>query len=84
MRKFRPEDALLLRWLAIAGAGGAAVAAALGYYYTNPVWQIVGFAAAMMAIAGIAGLWRAVYKRSIALVEAVVETGDQMKSLCVS
>src|SRR5436190_1745306 len=81
MRRFRPEDAVLLRWLAIAGAGGAAVAAALGYFYSNPVWQVIGFSAALIAIAGIAGLWRAIFKRTEALVEAVVETGDQQREM---
>jgi hypothetical protein len=30
MRKFKPQDAVILRWLAISGAGGAAIAAAIG------------------------------------------------------
>jgi signal transduction histidine kinase/CheY-like chemotaxis protein/HPt (histidine-containing phosphotransfer) domain-containing protein len=73
----------MLRWLAISGAGGAAIAAVFGYFYTDAAWQIVGFSAAMMAIAGIAGLWRAVHVRTEALVEAVVETGDQKREVTV-
>ena len=81
MRNFKPQHALILRWLAISGAGGAAIAAAFGYFYDDAAWEIVAFSAALMAIAGIAGLWRAVHVRSEALVEAVVETSDQKREV---
>ena len=83
MRKFKSQDALILRWIAISGAGGAAIAAGIGYFSTNAVWEIIGFGAALLAIAGIAGLWRAFHVRNEALVEAVVETGDQKREVSV-
>jgi signal transduction histidine kinase/DNA-binding response OmpR family regulator/HPt (histidine-containing phosphotransfer) domain-containing protein len=73
----------MLRWLAISGAGGAAIAAAFGYFYTDAEWQIVAFGFALLAIAGIFGLWRAFHVRNEALVEAVVETGDQKREVSV-
>src|SRR4249920_689152 len=83
MRKFKPQDALVLRWLAISGAAGAAIAAGIGYFNTDAIWEVIGFGAALLAIAGIAGLWRAFHVRNEALVEAVVETGDQKREVTV-
>ena len=81
MQVFRPNEFLVARWLAIAGAAGAAVAEAFAYFTANAYWNTVGFVAALFAVAAILGLWRGVSTRSSALVEAVTESGEQQQAL---
>ncbi len=81
MNKPQPHHALIVRWLAIAGAAGAAAAAAFAAFTSNSYWNTVAFVAALFAIAGIAGLWRAYYRHNVALVEAAVETGEQKREV---
>uniref|UniRef100_UPI0025B8F24F ATP-binding protein n=1 Tax=Arenimonas sp. TaxID=1872635 RepID=UPI0025B8F24F len=74
---FKPNDALIVRWLAIAGAAGAAVAVAIGYFSDRGLWQAVAFVAALLAVAGIAGLWRAFHLRNQALAAVAQQSGEQ-------
>ena len=60
----RPNDALIVRWLAIAGAGGAAASAAMSHFSNAWVWPAMSLIAALLAIAGIAGWWRAFHLRN--------------------
>jgi hypothetical protein len=79
MKYFKPNDFIVARWLAIAGAAGAAVAQAIAYYTTNSYWNTVAFVAALLSAAAVAGLWRAITTRNTALVEAVQESDDQQR-----
>ena len=79
MKQFEPKDFIVARWLALAGAAGAAVAEAFAYFTANPYWNTVGFVAALLAIAAIVGLWRSVASHSTALAEAVQESGEQQR-----
>ena len=79
MKYFKPNDFIVARWLAIAGAAGAAIAQAIAYYTTNSYWNTVAFVAALLSAAAVAGLWRAVSSRNTALVEAVQESDDQQR-----
>ncbi|KFN45505.1 ATP-binding protein, partial [Arenimonas metalli] len=74
---FKPNDALIVRWLAIAGAAGAAIAVAIGYFSDNGLWQAVALVAALLAVAGIAGLWRAFHLRNRALAVVAQQSGEQ-------
>ena len=65
----KPNDALIVRWLALAGAAGAAIAVAIGYFTEHGLWQAVALVAALLAVAGIAGLWRAFHLRNQALAQ---------------
>jgi signal transduction histidine kinase/CheY-like chemotaxis protein/HPt (histidine-containing phosphotransfer) domain-containing protein len=77
----KPNDALIVRWLAIAGAAGAAAAAAMGHFSNNWLWQTLALIAALLAVAGIAGLWRAFSLRNRALVQAAQHTGEQTREV---
>ena len=79
MKYFKPNDFIVARWLAISGAAGAAIAQAIAYYTTNPYWNTVAFVAALLSAAAVAGLWRAISNRNVALVEAVQESDDQQR-----
>ncbi len=79
MKYFKPNDFLVVRWLAIAGAAGAAVAQAIAYYTTNSYWNTVAFVAALLSAAAVAGLWRAFSSRTSALVEAGEESDEQQR-----
>ena len=79
MKYFKPNDFIVARWLAIAGAAGAAIAQAIAYYTTNSYWNTVAFVAALLSAAAVAGLWRAVSSRNSALVEAVQESDEQQR-----
>jgi len=83
MRRFapHPSDALIVRWLAIAGAAGAAAAAAMGHFSDNWVWQTLALIAALLAVAGVAGLWRAFGLRNRALEEAAHHSGEQVREV---
>ncbi|KFN42408.1 hybrid sensor histidine kinase/response regulator [Arenimonas oryziterrae] len=81
MNRFKPNDALLVRWLAIAGAGGAATAAAFAHFKDNPLWATCALIAALLAAAGIAGLWRAFHLRNRALDEYSHEQGEQKREV---
>ena len=81
MKYFKPNDFLVARWLAIAGAAGAAVAQAFAYFTDNSLWNTLAFVAALLAVAAVAGLWRGVTSRSVALVEAVHVTDEQQQAL---
>ena len=80
-QKFKSGDALIVRWIAIAGAGGAAIASAFAYWSNQQVWQSVAFILALLAIAGIAGLWYAVAKRNEALATASEQTHEQKREV---
>ncbi len=77
----KPNDALIVRWLALAGAAGAAVAAAMGHFSNNWLWQALALVASLLAVAGIAGLWRAFHLRNRALVQAAQHTGEQTREV---
>jgi signal transduction histidine kinase/DNA-binding response OmpR family regulator/HPt (histidine-containing phosphotransfer) domain-containing protein len=77
----KPNDALIVRWLSIAGAAGAAAAAAMGHFSDNWLWQTLALVAALLAVAGIAGLWRAFSLRSRALAHAAQQTGEQSREV---
>ena len=81
MHTFKPNDALLVRWLAIAGAAGAAGAAAFAHFKSDPVWATIALIMALLAVAGIAGLWRAFHLRNRALGHAAQETVDQQREV---
>ena len=81
MSRFKANDFLVARWLAIAGAAGAAVAQAFAHFTANPYWNTAAFVAALLAVAAIAGLWRALSSRNEALVDAVQESSDQQQVL---
>ncbi len=80
-QKFKSGDALIVRWIAIAGAGGAAIASAFAHWSNQQVWQSVAFVLALLAIAGIAGLWYAVAKRNEALTAASEQTHEQKREV---
>ena len=79
MSHFKPSDFLVARWLAIAGALGAAIAQAFAYFTANAFWNTVAFCAALLALAAIAGLWRAIGIRTHALAEVVEESDQQQR-----
>ncbi|WP_374603041.1 ATP-binding protein [Arenimonas sp.] len=76
-----PNDALIVRWLAIAGALGAALAAAMGHFSDNWLWQTAALIAALLAFAGAAGVWRAFTLRNRALEQAAQATGEQTREV---
>jgi signal transduction histidine kinase/CheY-like chemotaxis protein/HPt (histidine-containing phosphotransfer) domain-containing protein len=77
----KPNDALVVRWLAISGAGGAAIASALSHWLPNQVWQSVTLAAALLAVAGVSGLWRSHAKRNRDLAAVSTATGEQKREM---
>ncbi len=79
MDQVKVSDFLVIRWLAIAGAAGAAVAQAIGYVTENKFWNTAAFVLALLAVAGVAALWRALRSRNEALVEVVQESTDQQQ-----
>ncbi|HEU0153813.1 MAG TPA: ATP-binding protein, partial [Arenimonas sp.] len=74
---FKPNDALIVRWLALAGAAGAAIAVSISYFSDNWLWQVVAMIASLLAVAGIAGLWRAFHLRNRALAAVAQQSGEQ-------
>jgi signal transduction histidine kinase/DNA-binding response OmpR family regulator/HPt (histidine-containing phosphotransfer) domain-containing protein len=79
MRQLFNADFQVVRWLAVAGAAGAAVAAAFAYYTENPFWNTVAFVAALLAVWAIAALWRGLARRNEALAEVVQESSEQQR-----
>jgi signal transduction histidine kinase/DNA-binding response OmpR family regulator/HPt (histidine-containing phosphotransfer) domain-containing protein len=77
----KPNDALIVRWLALAGAAGAAIAAAMSHFSDNWVWQALALIASLLAVSGIAGLWRAFHLRNRALQQAAQQTGEQNREV---
>ena len=49
------HDALIVRWLAIAGAAGAAIAAAISHFSDNWLWQSLAFVAALGLVLWVGG-----------------------------
>lgn len=81
LQKFKSGDALVVRWVALSGAAGAAGASAFAHWSNNQVWQSVTLIAAFMAIAGIAGLWYAMARRNEALHQASEQTHEQKREV---
>lgn len=81
LQKIKSGDALVVRWIAISGAAGAAMASAFAHWSTNEVWQSIALIAALLAIAGIAGLWYAMAKRNEALSQASEQTHEQKREV---
>ena len=84
MRHFKSSDFLVVRWLAIAGAAGAALAQVVAYFTENSpmVTRIIsaaGFVAALLAIAGVAAMVRGIRQRNEAMEEVVQESTEQQK-----
>ena len=76
-----PNDALIVRWVALAGAAGAAVSAAMSHFSDNWLWQTLALAAALLAFAGAAGFWRAYHLRNRALEQAAQASGEQTREV---
>ncbi|MEO8003071.1 MAG: ATP-binding protein [Arenimonas sp.] len=81
LQKFKSGDALLVRWIAIAGAAGAAIASGFAHWSNQQVWQSIALIAALLAIAGIAGLWYAMARRNEALLAASEQTHEQKREV---
>ena len=81
LQKIKSGDALVVRWVALSGAAGAAGASAFAHWSTNQVWQSVALIAAFMSIAGIAGLWYAMARRNEALSQASEQTHEQKREV---
>ena len=81
MTPFKANDALVVRWLAIAGAGGAAATAGFAHFQRAPLWATAAFILSLLAIAGIAGLWRAFHLRNRALRQVHEESGEQQREM---
>ena len=81
LQKFKSDNALVVRWIAISGAGGAAIASAIAHWNHDQVWQSVALIAALLAVAGIAGLWYAMAKRNEALLVASEQTHEQKREV---
>jgi len=79
MKKLRSLDFVVARWLAIAAAGGAAVAQGFAYFTRQPYWNTVAFVSVLIALAAIAGLWRAASRRHEALTEVSAESEQQQE-----
>jgi len=79
--KYKSGDALVVRWVAISGAAGAAVASAFAHWSNQQIWQSIAFILAMLAVAGIAGLWYAMAKRNEALIAASEQTHEQKREV---
>ena len=79
MRRIKRSDFLVVRWLAIAGALGAAIAQAIAYFTEQAYWNTVAFVAALLAVAAIAALWRAFAARDEALEDVVQESAEQQR-----
>jgi signal transduction histidine kinase/DNA-binding response OmpR family regulator/HPt (histidine-containing phosphotransfer) domain-containing protein len=77
----KANDSILVRWLAISGAAGAAIASGLASWKPNQIWQSVALVAALLAVAGVAGLWRAFAKRDRDLAAVSDATGDQKREM---
>ncbi|MCX7034717.1 MAG: hypothetical protein NT046_12270 [Arenimonas sp.] len=77
----KPNDALIVRWLALAGAAGATIATAMGSFSDNWLWQALALTASLLAVSGIAGLWRAFHLRNRALEQAAQQTGEQSREV---
>jgi len=76
-----PNDALIVRWVALAGAAGAAISAAMGHFSDNWLWQTLALATALLAFAGAAGFWRAFHLRNRALAQAAQTSGEQTREV---
>ena len=81
MTPFKANDALVVRWLAIAGAGGAAATAGFAHFQQAPLWATAAFILSLLAIAGISGLWRAFHLRNRALRQVHEESGEQQREM---
>jgi signal transduction histidine kinase/DNA-binding response OmpR family regulator/HPt (histidine-containing phosphotransfer) domain-containing protein len=81
VKRFNSTSFLLARWLALAGAAGAAIAQGFAYFTADAYWNTVAFVAALITVAAITGLWRSASSSSEALVEAVHETDEQKQAL---
>ncbi|MGH8499829.1 MAG: sensor histidine kinase, partial [Methylococcales bacterium] len=81
LQKFKSGDALVVRWIAIAGAGGAAIASGFAHWSNQQAWQSVALILALLGVAGIAGLWYAVAKRNEALLTASEQTHEQKREV---
>ena len=79
MKHLLPSDFLVVRWLAIATAAGAAVAQGFAFFSRNAYWNTVAFVAALLAVAAVAALWRAMGLRGKALANVVEESGEQAR-----
>ena len=79
MKPLRSFDFLIARWLALAGAAGAAIALGFFYYSSNPIWSTTAFVALLFVAAAIAGLWRAAATRNDALSQAEAESEQQQE-----
>ena len=75
------NDPLIVRWLAISGAASAAISAAIGHFSDAWVWQSITLAAALLAVAGVAGLWRAFRARNAHLLAVTQESGEQQREV---
>ncbi len=74
----RLADAPLIRWLAIAGAGGAALLAGLDLLGDRGPWPAVALISVLLAVAAIAGLRRAPRRRDAGLAGATAPGGAKV------
>ena len=79
MKRLESIDFVVARWLAIAASAGAAIAQGFSYFTQQPYWNTVAFVAVLIALAAIAGWWRAASRRSVALSEVAAESEQQQE-----
>ncbi len=81
LQKLKSDSALVVRWIAISGAAGAAIASGIAHWSQNQVWQSAALILSLLAIAGIAGLWYVMAKRNEALSVVSEQTHEQKREV---
>ena len=60
-----PKDPIIVRWLALASALGAAIASGISLWLKDYLWLNISIIASFLTIAFIAALWLRVKRQSI-------------------
>ncbi len=81
LQKLKSDNALVVRWIAISGAAGAAIASGIAHWSHNQVWQSAALILSLLAIAGIAGLWYVMAKRNEAMSAVSEQTHEQKREV---
>jgi signal transduction histidine kinase/CheY-like chemotaxis protein len=77
----KPQQSIIVRWLALASAAGAAISSSITLWLNDSVWLNVTVISSMLSVSFVAALWHRIGKHNSQIVETEVNTEQQLQEM---
>lgn len=74
MDKEKPQQSIIVRWLALASAAGAAISSGITLWLNESVWLNFTIISSLLSVSFVAALWHRIEKHNIQITETEINT----------